>query len=138
MTFGEACREVRVARKLSQIRVAEAADIHQSRVSEIERDAYSPGLDQARKLANGLGVNLSDMIAICEGLLTVEDLVAAVDGPDGTGFVAQRRKSQAPGKDMAERAQRLGYEVLRVVDTVMHARLESERRGRQRSGRKKS
>ena len=130
MTFGEACRNIRLARNVSQVQVAEAADIHQSRVSEIERDSYSPGLDQARKLAGGLGVNLSDVIAICEGLLTVEELVSAVSGPGGESFVARRRRSQRPGKEMAERAQKLGYEVLRVVDTVMQAKLEPETRGR--------
>ena len=138
MTFGEVCRAVRVARGLSQVQTAEAADIHQSRISEIERDTYSPGLDQARKLAHGLGVNLSDLIAVCEGSLTVEELTDALELPEGVSLVGRRRKSQAPGKDITARAQRLGFEVLRVVDEVMQARLKPETRGRKRRVAKKS
>ncbi len=61
---------MRIARKgFSQMEGGRsAADIHQSRVSEIERDSYSPGLELAQSIANGLDVNLSDMIAVCEGL----------------------------------------------------------------------
>ena len=138
MTFGEVCRAVRVARGLSQVQTAEAADIHQSRISEIERDTYSPGLDQARKLAHGLGVQLSDLIAVSEGSLTVEDLTHALALPAGVSLVGRRRKSQAPGKDITARAQRLGFEVLRVVDEVMQARLQPETRGRKRRAAKRS
>jgi transcriptional regulator with XRE-family HTH domain len=138
MTLGEVCRAVRVARGLSQVRTAEAVDIHQSRISEIERDTYSPGLDQARKLAHGLGVNLSDLLAVCEGSLAVEELTDALQLPEGVSLVGRRRKSQAPGKEITARAQRLGFEVLRVVDEVMRARLTPETRGRKRQAAKKA
>jgi transcriptional regulator with XRE-family HTH domain len=138
MTFGEVCRAVRVARKLSQRQLAEAADIHQSRISEIERGTYSPGLDQSRKLAHGLGVHLSDLLAVWEGTLTAEELADALALPAGASLVGRRRKSQAPGEDITARAQRLGFEVLRVVDEVMQARLQPETRGRKRRAAKRS
>ena len=63
---------MRVARGKTQTQVAEAAGLFQSRVSEIERDAYSPGLELAESLARGLDAPLSDLIAVCEGRLSVE------------------------------------------------------------------
>ena len=137
-TFGAVCREVRIARQLSQIQVAAAAGLHQSRVSEIERDTYAPGLDQARKLAGGLGVPLSDLLAVCEGTLTVAALTRALDLPRGVSLVARRRRTQAPGQEMTERARRLGFEVLRVVHDVMQARLTPETRGRKPRARAKA
>jgi hypothetical protein len=44
-------------------------------VSEIERDLYSPGIDQLQKLASGMGVLLADIIAeweVSEGLRGAE------------------------------------------------------------------
>jgi hypothetical protein len=69
---------------------------------------------------------------VCEGTLTVEALTHALDLPAGVSLVAQRRRAQAPGKEITERARRLGFEVLRVVDEVMQASLAPETRGRRR------
>ena len=109
------------------------ADVATARDRRVMRRA-----DQARKLAHGLGVNLSDLIAVCEGSLTVEELTDALELPEGVSLVGRRRKSQAPGKDITARAERLGFEVLRVVDEVMQARLTPETRGRKRRVGKRS
>lgn len=74
-TFGTVCRDLRIAVGLSQKEVAEAGGLEQSRVSEIERDKYLPGLDLAVRLARGLGVTLTDIVARWEG--TVADASAA-------------------------------------------------------------
>ena len=66
-SFGAVCRDVRVANGLSQIEVAEAGGLEQSRVSEIERGRYLPGLDLAVRLAKGLGVTLTEIVAQWEG-----------------------------------------------------------------------
>jgi transcriptional regulator with XRE-family HTH domain len=52
---------------LTQKEVAQAGDLEQSRVSEIERGRYTPGLDLAARLAKGLGVPLSEVVARWEG-----------------------------------------------------------------------
>ena len=67
-SFGAVCREIRTEVGLTQKEVAEAGDLEQSRVSEIERGRYTPGLDLAARLAKGLGVPLTEIVARWEGL----------------------------------------------------------------------
>ena len=67
-SFGAVCREVRTGAGLTQKEVAQAGDLEQSRVSEIERGRYTPGLDLAARLAKGLGVPLTELVARWEGL----------------------------------------------------------------------
>jgi transcriptional regulator with XRE-family HTH domain len=67
-SFGVVCRETRAEAGLTQKDVAEAGDLAQSRVSEIERGRYTPGLDLAARLAKGLGVPLTELVARWEGL----------------------------------------------------------------------
>lgn len=66
-SFGTVCRDLRIAAGLSQTEVADAGGLEQSRISEIERDKYLPGLDLAVRLAKGLGVTLTDIVARWEG-----------------------------------------------------------------------
>src|ERR1700709_2291939 len=66
-SFGVVCREIRTAAGLSQKEVADAGGLDQSRVSEIERGRYLPGLDMALRLAKGLGVSLTEIVAQWEG-----------------------------------------------------------------------
>ena len=66
-SFGGVCRGIRTANGLSQKEVAEAGGLDQSRVSEIERGRYLPGLDMALRLAKGLGVTLTEVVAQWEG-----------------------------------------------------------------------
>ena len=66
-SFGGVCRAIRAANGLSQKEVAEAGGLDQSRVSEIERGRYLPGLDMAMRLAKGLGVTLTEIVAQWEG-----------------------------------------------------------------------
>lgn len=118
-TFGSVCRQVRLARGLSQVEVARRGEVFQSRVSEIERDAYSPGLELAQGVARGLGVKLSGLIAICEGDATVDQVVknAAAGSPvpevsfEGDGVDPQ----------LAAIARKLGYQVLRAVEELLRA-----------------
>jgi transcriptional regulator with XRE-family HTH domain len=66
-SFGDVVRAVRTANGLSQKEVADAGGLDQSRVSEIERGRYLPGLDMAMRLANGLGVTLTEIVGQWEG-----------------------------------------------------------------------
>lgn len=123
LTFGWVCQRIRLARGLSQVDVAKRAGVHQARVSEIERDAYSPGLDQAQRIADGLGVNLSDMLAVREGHLDIDVFIADIEGipiPGDLRFMAPKKTnpSKTEGSELEAFARKLGYEVLRALDEV--------------------
>jgi transcriptional regulator with XRE-family HTH domain len=66
-SFGGVVRAIRTTNGLSQKEVADAGGLEQSRISEIERGRYLPGLDMASRLATGLGVSLTEIIAQWEG-----------------------------------------------------------------------
>jgi transcriptional regulator with XRE-family HTH domain len=65
--FGRAVRRRRTHLGLSQEALAEQAGIHRTYVSSIERGKVRLGLEIAKKVAEGLGVSLSELIAEAEG-----------------------------------------------------------------------
>jgi transcriptional regulator with XRE-family HTH domain len=65
-TFGEVVRRRREAKRLSQEALAARAGIHRTYVSSIELGKVRVGLDIAKRVANGLGVSLSELIAEAE------------------------------------------------------------------------
>jgi transcriptional regulator with XRE-family HTH domain len=65
--FGMVVRRQRERLGLSQETLADKAGIHRTYVSSIELGKVRVGLDVAKKVANGLGVHLSDLIAEAEG-----------------------------------------------------------------------
>jgi transcriptional regulator with XRE-family HTH domain len=64
--FGRVVRSRRKARGLSQEEFAALAGIHRTYVSSIELGKVRLGLDVAKKVADGLGVQLSDLLAEAE------------------------------------------------------------------------
>ena len=65
--FGRVVRARREARGLSQEELAALAGIHRTYVSSIELGKVRLGLDIAKKVADGLGVALGDLVAEAEG-----------------------------------------------------------------------
>ena len=66
--FGRVVRNRREARGLSQEELAARAGIHRTYVSSIELGKVRLGLDIAKKVADGLGVTLSDLLADAESI----------------------------------------------------------------------
>ena len=89
------CREIRTASGLSQKEVADAGGLDQSRVSEIERGRYLPGLDMATRLANGLGVTLTEIVREWEGS-------RGRPRPGGVARRAGRRRISAAALDVSQ------------------------------------
>jgi transcriptional regulator with XRE-family HTH domain len=92
--FGTVCRDIRTASGLSQKEVAEAGGLEQSRVSEIERGRYLPGLDLAVRMAKGLGVTLTEIVSQWEG--------TSADALPAAGRQRARRRIPAPAMDVAQ------------------------------------
>jgi len=65
--FGRVVRTRREACGLSQEELAALAGIHRTYVSSIELGKVRLGLEIAKKVALGLGVTLSELIAASEG-----------------------------------------------------------------------
>jgi transcriptional regulator with XRE-family HTH domain len=64
--FGRAVRRKRETQGLSQEALAARAGIHRTYISSIELGKVRLGLDIAKKVADGLGVALSDLLAEAE------------------------------------------------------------------------
>ena len=65
--FGEAVREFRTARGLSQERLAELAGIHRTYLGDVERGSRNIALVNMHRISAALGVPLSSLIAQMEG-----------------------------------------------------------------------
>lgn len=72
--FGEVIRRRRITKSISQEELADLAGIHRTYMSKIELGKVRLGLDAARKVATGLGLPLSVLIAEAEELLNSTDV----------------------------------------------------------------
>ena len=61
-------RELRHAKGWSQEALAERAEMHRTYLAGIERSLRNPSLENLIKLANGLGVSLSELFTFSETL----------------------------------------------------------------------
>lgn len=64
--FGRLVRQLRVAAGLSQESLAQAADLHPTYISMVERGVRNPTLDVAERLARAFEMNLADLIKRAE------------------------------------------------------------------------
>lgn len=64
--FGAVVRERRLAAGISQEGLAQAADLHPTYVSMVERGIRNPTLDVAQRLANALNIGLPDLVKRAE------------------------------------------------------------------------
>ena len=62
-TTGEVLKEARIKKNLTQIEVAEKAQIHPNTYAKIERDEQDPSFATIKNLAKVLDVNISDIPA---------------------------------------------------------------------------
>ncbi len=66
LTLGAAVRELRSCRVLSQEELGFRAKLHRNYVGAIERGEINPTFRTLRTLADGLDVELSSLIRLCE------------------------------------------------------------------------
>lgn len=62
LAFGEAVRKLRLAKGISQEKLAELADIHRTYIGDVERGARNIALVNMSKIAAALGVPLSRLM----------------------------------------------------------------------------
>jgi len=61
-TLGQRLRRLRLAAELTQTELADHAATSQDHISDLERDAKTPGLDLCRRLAGACGVSVAELI----------------------------------------------------------------------------
>jgi DNA-binding XRE family transcriptional regulator len=81
LVFGAAVRELRARRDLSQERLGQARRLHRNYFGAIERGEINPTFKIQLKLAHGLRVPLSELIALYEHRRTDHGLPAEEDQP---------------------------------------------------------
>jgi transcriptional regulator with XRE-family HTH domain len=63
LAFGEAVRKLRLAKGISQERLAELADIHRTYIGDVERGKRNIALVNMTRIADALDVPLSRLIS---------------------------------------------------------------------------
>jgi transcriptional regulator with XRE-family HTH domain len=66
--LGRAVRAIRRERGLSQVQLAEATGFIQAWISHVERGARNPSWENVVRLAEGLGVSVSELVVRAEAL----------------------------------------------------------------------
>jgi transcriptional regulator with XRE-family HTH domain len=67
--FGQRVRQLRLAADLTQEALAEASGLHPTFISNVERGYRMPTLGTMLRLAEGLGVELAQLVAGLEEML---------------------------------------------------------------------
>jgi transcriptional regulator with XRE-family HTH domain len=88
MTFGQKITQIRKEKKLSQVDVATAVGVSRDAISKYERDDIIPSVENAKKIAQTLGVSL-------DYLVSQEDNVEVVD----TDMLNRMKEIQRLGND---------------------------------------
>lgn len=69
VAFGRALRQLRDERGLSQEELGYRTGLHRNYVGGVERGELNPSLTSIFKLSRGLGMQPSELLAVCERLL---------------------------------------------------------------------
>ncbi len=67
--LGHAIRQVREDRSLSQERLAELSGLHRTYVSSVELGRRNLSVENIHKIANALGVSMTELVQLCEDRL---------------------------------------------------------------------
>ncbi len=66
--FGSVVRSQRLKDGLSQEELAHRSGLHRTYVTDVERGARNPSLNSIKKLSDALGVSLSELFGLVEGV----------------------------------------------------------------------
>jgi transcriptional regulator with XRE-family HTH domain len=70
--FGAVVRRQRLSAGLSQEELAHRSGLHRTYVTDVERGARNPSLNSIKKLSDALGVPLSELFGLVEGMKPVD------------------------------------------------------------------
>ena len=61
MSLGENIKLYRKKQKLTQVQLADKANISRSYLADVENNRYNPSVDTLKNISNALGVNLNEL-----------------------------------------------------------------------------
>jgi transcriptional regulator with XRE-family HTH domain len=67
--LGNAIREIREDRGLSQEKLAELAELHRTYISSVEQGRRNISFENIHKIAAALGVSMTELVQLCENRL---------------------------------------------------------------------
>ena len=63
MSLGENIKLYRKKQKLTQVQLADKANISRSYLADVENNRYNPSVDTLKNISNGLGINLNELLS---------------------------------------------------------------------------
>lgn len=63
MSLGENIKLYRKKQKLTQVQLADKANISRSYLADVENNRYNPSVDTLKNISNALGVNLNELLS---------------------------------------------------------------------------
>ena len=63
MSLGENIKLYRKKQKLTQVRLADKANISRSYLADVENNRYNPSVDTLKNISNALGINLNELLS---------------------------------------------------------------------------
>ncbi len=96
LSFGAVVRAKRMSLGLSQEKLAEKAGCDRQSVNRVENAAYSPSLDRVFKLADALGLSLSDLFEEFDRVDTARQVTERTRAAQAEAEPPRKRASRAP------------------------------------------
>jgi len=66
--YGKAVRDARIKKGMSQERLADLSELHRTYISDIELGKRNVSIDNIEKIADALGMKISDIFLEMEGM----------------------------------------------------------------------
>lgn len=111
MKIGAAIRKIRLERGLTLEQVAIDADTYAGNLSKIERGQHPPSLETLHKIAQVLGVRMSELYAVAEGLSGVEEPLPEGQSAYANEVISMRRHFQ----ELTPANRHLAVEMIKVL-----------------------
>lgn len=92
MSLGENIKLYRKKQKLTQVQLADKANISRSYLADVENNRYNPSVDTLKNISNALGINLNE-------LLSDNELTSTSDMPKKLSPEVERIAAHLESKD---------------------------------------
>lgn len=100
MSLGENIKLYRKKQKLTQVQLADKANISRSYLADVENNRYNPSVDTLKNISNALGVNINE-------LLSDNELTSTSDMPKKLSPEVETIAAHLEGKEITPKKMKL-------------------------------